>query len=550
MHTHRFVSALFAAVFTFPAFAVAQDASSTRADAGLAVRSALENSPTETAPDTHSAAVSSQPPNAALTGVTIGAVLVTGAPDIAQSDFADAIAPYIGKTFSGDDTQKLLSAISDVARDHGYIFATSSIAPQTLAAGVLTVSIAPGRIDRVRLTGAQRKEVDSLLSPLVGKPARQEMLDRLLMLATDFPGVSIGKVRYSVENGQGVLIVPVEYDRVRGWASVDNSGSKALGPVRARLGVDASALLAADDRVTVQGIVTPLQPKELTVLYGRYAYLLPDALTELAFSTTYGRTNSGGRWQSFDPKGNSIGFNASVTRTLERGRNDSLWTTLDFNYVKTDQYWEGDRYQRDRIASIGIALNGYTALAGGRLRAGAGLRQGLTIFGATQQGDPLASRTGAGSKYTLFRAWANWEGTLAGPISARLALTSQLTTDPLPAIDQITIGGPYFGRGYDFSERAGDEGILASAELRADLLDTDSGWLRWMQLYAFGDGGDVRDLRDSYGTGDLYSSGAGARFKLADQLRFSVEAAFPINQPRYDAGDKSPRISASFGTEF
>jgi hemolysin activation/secretion protein len=118
------------------------------------------------------------------------------------------------------------------------------------------------------------------------------------------------------------------------------------------------------------------------------------------------------------------------------------------------------------------------------------------------------------------------------------------------AIDQLTIGGPYFGRGYDFSERAGDKGLLTSGELRSDVIDRNSGFLRWLQLYAFADAGFVRDLNDTYGTGDLYSAGAGARFKLAEDLRLELEAAFPINEPRYDAGDKSPRVSATLGTQF
>ncbi|MBR0551755.1 ShlB/FhaC/HecB family hemolysin secretion/activation protein [Stakelama marina] len=530
--------------------ALAQQVPPSRTDPGAVGRASVKPESREPAQDQSDIESSAQRSNNALTGVTVGAVHVAGAPDIDQAEFARAITPFVGKTFAGDDTQKLLSAISDVARNHGYIFATSSIPPQTLTAGVLTVIVSEGRIDRIRLEGQQRTEVAKLLNGLVGRPAREEQLDRALMMATDLPGIGIGKVRYSVEDGQGVLIVPVSYDRVRGWASVDNRGSEALGPIRAQVGVEAASLLAADDRVTLQGIVTPAEPDELTVLYGRYAYLLPDASTELALSTTYSRTNSGGRWESYDPRGNSIGFNASITKTLERGRRESLWASADFNYVKVNQSWNGTPSQRDRVASLGISLNGYTPLAGGRLRAGVGIRQGLNILGATRQGDPLASRDGAGSHYAILQAWTNWVGTIAGPVSARFAVTSQLSSDPLLAIDQITIGGPWFGRGYDFSERAGDEGALASAEIRTDLLDKDDGLLRWAQLYTFADAGVVRDLRDNYGTGDLYSAGAGARFKLANDLRVEVEAAFPINEPRYDAGDKSPRLSATVGIGF
>ena len=204
----------------------------------------------------------------------------------------------------------------------------------------------------------------------------------------------------------------------------------------------------------------------------------------------------------------------------------------------------------DRVASFGLSLNGYTPLAGGRLRAGVAVQRAVPILGASEAGDPLTSRPGTGSDYTVYRAWANWVGKLAGPVSARLAVNGQLASDPVLTIDQLTVGGPSFGRGYDFSERAGDKGVLASGELRSDVVDRNAGFLRWLQLYAFADAGSVRDLGDDFGTGDLYSAGAGARFKLADDLRLELEAAFPINEPRYDAGDKSPRLSATVGTEF
>lgn len=519
-------------------------------DPGLAARTSLSSSDQETTREPAEAEASSRALGDALHGATIGAVHVAGAPGIARDQFAAVVAPFLGREFGGGDTQELLGAISGVARKNGYAFATSRIPPQTINAGVLTVELSEGRIDEVRLEGEQRGEVADLMRPLVGEIARTDDVDRYLMLATDLPGITIGKVRYIVESGRGILIVPVTYDRIRGWAILDNRGSKALGPLRAQMGIDVAALLSLDDRLTVQSVVTPAEPGELSVLFARYAYLLPGASTELALSGTYGRTNSGGRWAQYNPRGQSIGGTASMTRTLARGRADSLWASLDFSYLKIDQWWQDEPSQRDRIAALGLSLNGYTSFVRGRLRAGASATRAIPMLGATRQGDPLASRSGAGSDYLVVRAWTNWTGGLAGPFSARLGITTQLASEPILAVDQLSIGGPGFGRGYDFSERTGDEGALGSAELRSDIIDRGHGFLRWMQLYAFADGGVVRDLRASFGTGDLYSAGAGARVRLGSKLRLEVEAAFPISHVRYDSGDKAPLVSAVLGAQF
>lgn len=128
--------------------------------------------------------------------------------------------------------------------------------------------------------------------------------------------------------------------------------------------------------------------------------------------------------------------------------------------------------------------------------------------------------------------------------------TTQLPSEPLPAVEQLTIGGPYFGRGYNWSERTGDEGVLGSAELRAQLINRNAGLLRWVQLYTFADAGHVTTIETTFGTGDLYSAGAGARMTLERNLGLEFEAAFPINAQRYDSADKSPRLSFSLTSSF
>lgn len=553
MTSLRIATSIIAAFVGNSAAAGAQEATLSARDLAPknSAASATETSTASNAMAIGAAAIGAVQPSAdPLDGITVGAIRVDGLSDIPQSQFAAAIGPYLGRTLSSGETQDLLGAVSAVARRNGYIFATSSIPAQRLAAGVLTVHLSQGVIDEIRLQGDQLPQVAALLQPLIGKPARFDDLDRMLTLAADFPGVAIGKVRYAKEKDRGILIVPVERERVRGWAQIDNRGSQALGPVRAQIGVDFSDLLSSDDRITLQGVVTPTQPNELGAIYGRYGIMLANASTEIALSAAYSRTDFGGRWARFDPNGNSIGFNVSVTQTLLRGRRQSLWAALDFNYLSSNQYWNGSVSLKDRIASIGASINGYSPLAGGRLRAGLGVRRGVLAFGTTAPGDPLASRYGAGSDYTILRGWTSWEGPIGGPVSARFALSAQLSTDPLLAADQITIGGPDFGRAYEFGERTGDEGILASGELRADIVDRNVGLLRWIQVYAFGDGGDVTNLRAGYGTGDLYSAGWGARFLTANQIRFGVETAFPVKQRRYETEDFSPRISASIGVKF
>jgi len=523
-----------------------------RTDPGLAAKALREEN--KAPPPSRAVPIEPAAPAAASSlpshGILVGAVRIDGAEHVPMAALMQAVSPFIGHELSPAALQDLLTAVSGVARAHGYILARSSIPPQTLTAGVLHVRLDEGRIDRIETRGARGDTVRAVLSPLLGHAPTGAELERQLMLAEDLPGVRLGRVSYELRDGRGVLIVPVSRNRVSGRATVDNRGLSALGPVRAQLEIDFNGLLGDRDTLTVEGVTTPIQPRELNVIYGRYAYQLNDAGTEIAAYGSYGRTRSGGAWRAYHENGESESFGVSLTQPLLRGRKVSLWLMGGLDHYAIDQHYEGRLVRRDRLTAANLSLNGYAPLAGGRLRAGAGVTQGLDIWDATRSGDPLASRPGAGSDFTLFGAWANWTGDIAGPLSARMAISSQLSTRPLLAIEQITIGGPVFGRGYDYSERAGDEGVLGSAELRWKLVDRNHGLVRWAQLYGFADGGRVTNHRDSYGTGTLYSAGAGARISLAEHFSLDLEAAFPINKDRYDSGDKSPRLSFSLTKSF
>src|SRR3546814_3082514 len=102
------------------------------------------------------------------------------------------------------------------------------------------------------------------------------------MLADDLPGVEIGKVRFVREEERGVLIVPATRNKFAGRANIDNRGTSELGPVRMQLAVDFNGVIGSNDALTVQGTVTPLQPRELQVGFVRYALQVGTAGTELA----------------------------------------------------------------------------------------------------------------------------------------------------------------------------------------------------------------------------------------------------------------------------
>lgn len=537
-----------------PAVADAQVALD-RADPSLATRATQDlNSPSSRPPASPRPALAPSPAGnvdvAAGSGVVVRAIEIVGGYDIAPGDMAAAVAPYVGHRLSQDDLRDLLGTVSGVARARGYIFARSSIPAQALAAGNLRVTLDEGYISAIRLTGASDNAVGAILAVLRGHAPKQAEVERQLMLAEDLPGIRLGQPRYVREGDDGVLEVPVTRDRIVGRGSIDNRGTRELGFERAQLAADLNGLVNNRDQLSVQALVTPFQPRDLQVVSAQYSYWPTDGGTQFGIYGSYGRTRSDGYLRQFNATGESESVGVAVTQPVLRGRRASLWLGGGLDYVAVDEHFSGTVVRRDRLATANLSVNGYVPLAGGRLRAGLGVIQGIDALGATRAGDPLASRPDADGRFTVFSDWANWAGTLIGPFSARLAITSQLSTQPLLAVEQITIGGPAFGRAYDFSERSGDQGVLGSSELQARVWHSADGLLRSAQLYTFADAGRVINLRNAFGTGQLYSAGIGARLTLAHSLMLGGEAAFPINANRSDTGTRAPRLSASLSSSF
>lgn len=522
-----------------------------RSDPGIATREVRPVIPAPPAAKPTIGADTAPPP--AIARVPSGIVRelrIDGGEGLPADQVAAATASFTGRHLGADDLADLLVTVSAVARAQGYLFAHSTLPAQRLVDGVLIVRLDKGRVDEVRLVGTQDRAVAAALAPLVGTTPHASEVERRLMLAADRPGVAIGQVTYVREGARGVLLVPLRQDRFAANANIDNWGNTEIGPLRAQIGFDLIGLLDGRDQLTIQNLFTLAKPHELNVVVARYAYQPDSDGTKFSLDGSYGKTHPGGFLRDYDLSGMSYSIGAAVTRPMMRSRKASVWVSAEFDNIGTDQSFTGGRVRRDRLTTANLSVNGYAPVAGGRLSAGIGATQGLDILGATDHGDPLASRPDAGGQFTRVSAWANWTVGLVGPLSVALAASGQAATRPLLAVEQISIGGPVFGRAYDFSERSGDRGVLGSAEVRGKLFSASTGPLRYVQLYGFGDAGTVSNLRNDLGTGDLYSAGLGTRVDFERSIRFGLEASYPLNADRFASHDRSPRISFSFSSSL
>lgn len=488
------------------------------------------------------------PTSAPEGGIFIGAIRVSGANAVPIEAFAAAIEPFIGKGLSNTDLANASRAVADVARARGYKFASAFVAPQSLALGVLTITLDEGAISAVRIEGSKNRQFRKIVSALEGKARPYNEIEHRLLLAADVPGIAVQKIRYAREDGRGVLIITVGEDNLSGVAGLDTLGNKSTGPVRAFASLRASNLAISGDQLSVQAASTPLQPNELAFTALSYSLPLDSDSTVVSGSIAYGRSQPGGFLRQFNSTGHSLTYSASLTRQIIRSRATNLFVAARFEQLSSQQSLLGVRVRDTKISAVSLTVGGNRIVAGGRLRSEVTLTQGFDAFGATQRNDPVSSRSDASADFTKLNLEADWTGKISGPISLRLATEFQVTEGPLFAEYELGVGGPRFGRAYSFSERSGDNGAVGLAELRTDFNNITS-WLNWAQAYVFVDAGRVTNLERGFGGGALYSGGGGVRARLGT-IDVGVESAFPLNADRFDSDDRSPRFNLNVSTRF
>ena len=480
----------------------------------------------------------------------VGAIVIDGLTALDRATFAATIEPFAGRPLDRAELARLTDAIAARARDEGYILATAWIPQQTLVGGVLRVRVDEGIIDAVRIEGSDDPVIRRQLERLAnGRPVTLAALEREVLLADDLPGVWIGATRFEREGERRILVVKAQRDDFGGAALVATDGTRPIGPVRARIDLDANGLISPRDQVDLSFSATPLDPNELAFFSARYSVIVNGSGTSLGTFGTYSRTEPGAYLADRELRGKAWQGGIRLRHPLMRSQERSLWLEASGEVQDLRQDSFGQLARADRIALARLGFYGFGPLAGGRLQGRATVSQGLDMLGATGNADPLASRLDAQPDFTTLGWWLNWRRGIMPRVSLSLASSGQLSTAPLLIGESFALGGNAFLRGYDFAQRVGDEGVAGSAEIRYDWPKA-LGTVRHLQLYAFADAGTVSNIADGLGSGTLASSGAGLRTDITRDLDLDFEVAVPLTEERYDTGNNSPRLNLRVTQSF
>lgn len=462
----------------------------------------------------------------------LGAVNIDGATVFTSEQLAASFEPYLASEVGQAELESIADNITQRYRRAGYLLSYAVVPEQSVQTGIVRIKVVEGYIADVRMKGDSRAGAAALgitEKLRAERPLRTDSLERALGLARDIPGVVVSDARIGRSPGdpsRHELTITLGRDRARALVYADNRGTIEGARLRGYSSFSLPSLVIPGDQLQVDLFTIPSH--KFRFFYGQVRASVPIGPDGLRFSVSASYSDQFQRVDGPNQRGASRLLVAELSYPLVESRAFSLVGHLSLGDWKSDNESAGDINQRDRL-QVSRGWLEFSRVSKTRIDGRIGISRGLDLGPATEAGDPLASRPGAGAKFTKF----NVEMQAVAPLSDRWVLrfnsAAQYSTKPLLASEEFALGGSRIGRAFDFNEATGDHGIGAAAEISNRLGDVKGG-PKTLEIFAFVDGGGTFREEKPLGLPKkqwLASAGAGARFS-AFGFSWSGEAGAPI----------------------
>lgn len=466
-------------------------------------------------------------PAAAATGLrmTLKAVRFSGATGLADpADLQARVAPQIGRTLDHGALQQIADELTRWLRGRGFVLARAYLPRQDVTEGTLEIALVDGRLQsgqgRVVIGGETRIARERLAAIADaalpdGAALRTADLERALLLMNDLPGLS---ARSTLERGDApgtskLVVDAREGEPLAGIATLDNYGGRSTGTARLSGRFEWLDPLAIGDAFGLNAGLS-----EGTKVLG-LSYSLPLSADgwRLRTEATTLRYSVGGALEPLDLEGRADSLQIAAAYPWIRTRALSLGLDVGYQLKRLRDDGAGTNLRRRRLDGLRLGLAGsrFDDLGGGGLvEAGAAVIRGradLSGNPADEQVDAASARTDGG--YTSFSAYASRLQSLdrvAPAWSLFTSLRGQLASRNLDSSEKFLLGGPSGVRAYPIGEAPGDEGAIATIELRRALTLPQ---VASAQAFGFIDAGMVR-LHDRAWPGSVDTTSRRNRYSL------------------------------------
>ncbi|CAI0927480.1 Heme/hemopexin transporter protein huxB precursor [Serratia entomophila] len=478
---------------------------------------------------------------AASPQVNINEYIVRGNTVLSAREIEKAVYPFLGPQRTLADVEGAQQALQQVYHSKGYQSVYVALPEQQVSGGVVYLQVTETKVGRVRVLGAKyhspltiRDEVPALAEDKV--PDFGKVQEELTAIGRS------GKrqVTPTVKEGlvPGTMDVDLNVDDKSPWSgnlTLNNDYSADTRPLRTIASLSNSNLWQKGHSASLTFFTAPEKMDNAKVWSASYSLPLADqwALRFSGYTSNSEVASVGGT--NVLGKGHSYGAAVIYTLPSEGDWTHQLTLGLDFkNFDENVTYGGAADKVPLKYAPFTFSYNGYyfSDRRQGNL--------GLSIVAATSDllgyGSDFAAfdrkRYRASTDFAVLKGEAGLTEQLGADWQLAMSGAFQVASGPLVSNEQFSAGGATSVRGYLAAERAADDGVMGTVELRTPSI---AGWvgspLTELRLHLFTDAAQLwlRDAlpeqKDSF---NMASVGVGASAGVSDWLSGNLDLGLPL----------------------
>lgn len=416
-----------------------------------------------------------------------------------------AALPALTARFTGAQRgfEDLVGAAAEVTRylqrELGYYLGYAYVPEQAPQGGVVRIAILEGRLDKVELiwrnnVPVNRAIVEAYLARLEpGSILKVRDVERVVFLVNDLRGMT---ARFELRSGSlpgtaTMVVTAAPESAYQGKVEVDRNSTRALGQWRLGGLVQMNSPFGHGDGLTATALSTQTGGLKFALL----GYNTPIGSDGLKLGSSLSLVDYQLDRDLFpvNLRGKATTFNVYGLYPVVRSRNLNLFSVASADGKNYSDEASVNPASKKGVSTVSVGATGDfrdSVLSGGVNTFEATLIRGSLTYktntpGRSEAGDPNFTK--------LTYGYTRLQDLVTNRALIYVAVRGQLTRNNLDNTEQFRIGGPDAVRAFNSGEGTGDQGVIATGELR--LLPPEA-WFgriaREMVFSLFGDAGYVQ----------------------------------------------------------
>ncbi len=466
--------------------------------------------------------------------VKLQRVEVLGSTVFSPQALAAVTNPFIGKSNTLEQLTAISIAITDLYTSKGYLTSGAFLPAQDISNGVVKIQVVEGNLERISVQGLTRLQTSYVRERIAtaGQPPlnlRQvEEALQLLQLDPLFSSVQ-AELSSGTTLGRSVLTVNLKEAAPLNVALLtQNRESPSVGSFGGTVALSHNNLFGLGDRLSAN-----VGRTEGRTIYD-VGYEVPLNARNGTLSLRYINGSSRIIEQPFAPldinsdsETISLGFRQPIIRTPSE--EVSLGLSLDRRqsqtYLEDDipySFSVGPEDGLSRVTVLRFSQDWSNRSPSRVLAARSQFSLGLGALGAT------INDTGTDGRFLSWIGQFQWVKSLGEDSFSIVRVGTQLTGDSLLPLEQFSIGGVDTVRGYRQDQQIGDNGVIASFEVRLPIVRDPEG-IGLIQLAPFLDAGTIWNSNgDEITTNTLLSVGVGLQWQFNRLFTARLDYGIPL----------------------